>query len=231
MIRKKRVFSQQVPIKDNVKGWQNTLAGLPAFLIGNGPSIEGIEWSMLDGRFTIGINRVFPPYCPLDPTILFWQDPETWYNEKQHISKTRAIKYCRDTADLSGRFFHFKLGSGGYRLPTDAERLYGRGASGPLAFQLAFVMGCNPIILLGMDCCYRDGKTNYYGKNRYHSKHTLGNCQKGLEWIRDCGSGRFIINCSSNSVFDRRLTIDEALQQLGDAKKLDRANLHKKILG
>src|SRR5690606_12616135 len=125
----------------NVKSWHNALSGVPAFIIGNAPSLNKHNLSLLNDFFTIGINRVFSPYVNLEPTILMWQDPELWYTERHRITQTNSIKYCRDIADVQGRFYHFRLTNGGFRLPETPSVLHGRGATGPLAFQLAYILG------------------------------------------------------------------------------------------
>lgn len=206
----------------STKSWRDSLVGTPAFIIGNAPSLANIDLKPLTKHFTIGINRAF---YKLDPTILMWQDPEFWYAERHRVPKLKAIKYCRDKADIQGRFYHFKLKSGRFDLPETTEALHGRGSTGPLAFQLAWILGCNPIILLGMDCCYSDGKTDFYGKNPCHKPHTLRNCRRGLEWIKSSNHNRKVINCSENSVFSMCYTFQEALGMIDDARPQNRESL------
>lgn len=229
MIRK-RIRSYPKQYNGSVKSWRNALRGTPAFLIGNAPSLLDIDLSLIKNQFSIGINRLFPPYVDFEPTILLWQDPELWYGEKHRIPKTQSIKYCRYEADVTGRFFHFKLTVGDFELPECASRLHGRGSSGPLAFQLAYILGCDPIILIGMDCCYVEGKTDYYGNNYHHKPHTLRACKKGLIWMRDCPSNRKVINCSKNDVFPDRRSLEEVLQEVDQHKKYNQKSLIKKII-
>lgn len=198
--------------KRNVKSWHNVLVDVPAFIIGNGPSLSDTDLSVLENSyFTIGINRAF--YL-LDPTILMWQDPELWWNHRSIIMRLKSLKYCRDSADPKGKCYHFKLVHGDYAMPMHPAVLYGRGSTGPLAFQLAYALGCNPIILLGMDCKYIDNKTNFYGKNPSHKSHTLRLCSRGLVWIEKNNFGRKVINCSNNKVFKERLSFEDVISDL-----------------
>lgn len=229
MIRK-RIRSYPKQYNGTVKSWRNALCGTPAFLIGNAPSLENIDLSLLKNQFSIGINRLFPPYVDFEPTILMWQDPELWYGEKHRIPKTQSIKYCRAGADIIGRFFHFKLTLGDFQLPECASRLHGRGSTGPLAFQLAYILGCDPIILIGMDCCYAIGKTDYYGNNYHHKPHTLKACRRGLEWIATCPANRKIINCSKNDVFPECRDLSDVVNELDQYKKHTQKSLIKKIV-
>ena len=212
--------------------WRNSLVNIPCFIIGNGPLSIKPKMdlkSMLKGRFTIGINRAFKI---IYPTILIWQDLALWIEHKNYIKKKlKALKYCRKDAASGNYCYHFFMTEIKSKLPVDPSHLHGRGNSGPLAFQLAYAMGCNPIILVGMDCKYdKEGNTNFYGKNPMHRPFTLKSCKKGLKWIRDTRHGRTIINCSKNSVFEERISIEEAIEKIKDVEKFTREEFHTKIL-
>jgi len=210
------------------KKWGMSLKDVPCFIIGNGPSLEKQlspnNRSILENLFTIGINRSF---YKMDTTILLWQDMSLWYSERKQIAKQKSIKFCRDHADPQKKFFHFKLSGKEPKLVNNPDKLYGRGTSGVLAFELAYSLGCDPIILLGMDCQYNDGKTDFYGKNPMHNEKTLPNCVKGLEWVKNCNSGRKIINCSRNNVFDSENKLDKILVNMN--KIYTRKELETKI--
>ena len=210
MIRK-RLRHRSVKHAVSVKDWTNTLLDVPCYLVGNGPSLEDLAVHKLDDYFTIGINRTF---LAIDPTILLWQDIELWYTERRKVPRLKAIKYCRDIADPSGLFYNFALMGGGYKLPKHGKVLFGRGSSGPLAFQLAYVLGCNPIVLLGMDCCYRNDKTNFYGKNPHHKPHTLPSCAIGLKWIKGAEHNRTVIDCSCNNIFKEKRNFNNVVEEL-----------------
>lgn len=225
MIRKK-VRAYKVGHKRSIKGWRNSLVGVPAFIIGNGPSLENINLSILKSYFTIGINRAF---YKLDTTIIMWQDEQLWYSDKHRISRLKAIKYCRDRSDPQNRFYNFRRVAGDYQMPENPSVLYGMGSTGPLAFQLAFILGCDPIVLLGMDCKYIDGKTDFYGKNPSHKPHTLRNCRKGLKWITKYHDQKTIINCSKNDVFSETLSLEDALIQV-NADHQSRESLVKRLM-
>lgn len=212
------------------KDWGNSLKDIPCFIIGNGPSLEKQlsikNISILEKLFTIGINRSF---YKIDTTILLWQDMALWYSERKQVVKQKSIKFCRKGADPQNKFFHFKLTGSEPKLIDSPEKLYGRGSSGVLAFELAYSLGCNPIILLGMDCCGdNNGKTNFYGKNPMHNKKTIPNCIKGLKWIKECNSQREIINCSNNNIFDSEKSLDNILNKID--KTYTRQELENKIL-
>ncbi len=191
---------------------------IPCSILGNAPSLNNIkDFSIFDNYFTVGINRIFYKY---DPTILMWQDLALWSQEKKKILELKAIKYCRDGADTKGGSYVFKLKGKSPKLSHSTVELYGRGSSGSIAYQFTHALGCNPIILVGMDCKHdpSSGDTDFYGSNPMHRKHTLPDCVKGLKFIKLNSGGRKIINCSPNKVFGENLPIEEVVKALGDIK-------------
>jgi hypothetical protein len=196
----------------NVRKWKNLLPNVPCFIIGNGPSISKQPLKLISNYFTIGINRSFMLF---DPTILMWQDIECWYTHRTPICNTSAIKFCTRHSDPHNKFYHYKLEGGGFRLPSTPSMLNGSGSTGPLAFQLAWVLGCNPIILLGMDCRIINNKTDFYGNNPFHKSHTMSACNRGLNWIRNANHGRTIYNCSESDVFaDKKCSLEETILKI-----------------
>lgn len=190
--------------RGDVRKWKDKLIDVPAFVLGNGPSLNDEDVASLSSYFTIGINRSFKK---LDSTILMWQDLGLWYTERHEVVETKAIKFCTAVGDPENRFAHFRLEAGPFALPQSVDVLHGHGASGPLAIQLAYILGCNPIIILGSDCKHRGSDTDFYGVNRFHSPNTMPQCVAGLQWARtevhDKGI-RKIISCSDNDYFERK---------------------------
>ncbi len=207
----------------NPSSWNGKMKGIPCFLLGNAPSLDKIEnLSILDDYFTIGMNRIFFQY---DPTILIWQDLALWSQEKQKVLKTKSIKYCREGSETQGGFYTFHLNGREAKITHDVSKLYGRGSSGSISYQFAYALGCDPIILVGMDCRYtKKGKTDFYGNNPMHRSHTLPACVKGLKFIQNNSKNKTIINCSRNKVFSERKTIEEVVASFGE-KKYNREEL------
>ncbi|MFA5599506.1 MAG: hypothetical protein WDA06_02810 [Phenylobacterium sp.] len=206
-----------MPSTTKVRSWTNKVVKVPCFLIGNGVSLNDHgDLSVLNDYFSIGINFA---YKKLTPTILLWQDLEFFYQAKKDLANLKSILYCKDGADPFHMAYHFVLtGSGrhslfGFNMPVNATVLKGRGASGPLAFQLAYVLGCSPIVLLGFDCKYRDNKTDFYGVNKHHTNNTLRSCNRGLNWIKTVQKDREVINCSDNNIFKDSVTLKDVINR------------------
>lgn len=225
MIKKQRIRSKRAQPVDTIKNWTDKLRNIPCFLIGAAPSLNDIDLDPLKDYFTIAINRAF---YRLDPSILIWQDRDLYNTEKKKINKLECIKYCSCASIYPPDYYFFRVSSPNYKIPQDPTLLHGRGATGPLAFQLAYLLGCNPIILVGMDCCYRGQQTNFYGKNYLHNKWTLANCVKGLEWIKKFESKRIIINSSKNAVFSHYKTIESILEEY-TLPKISRKEISSKL--
>lgn len=196
----------------SVNNWKGSLVNMPAFLVGNAPSISRQPVQKLQPFFTIGINKT---YKIIDPNILLWQDIQFWLTDRYHIARTESIKYCRNHADPKGKFYNFVVEGGPFKMPNSPDALCGGGASGPLAFQLAYLLGCSPIFLVGMDCQYdKSGKTNFYGKNKFHSENTLKNCNRGLKWMSKMAKEHdiTIYNCSENDYFyENKMELKDAI--------------------
>lgn len=218
MIRRHIKFSYNKQ-RGQISKWKGKMSGVPVFIIGNGPSLNDEDVSLLNPFFTIGINRAF---LKIDPTVLMWQDIGLWSTERKNVIRLSAIKVCTAASDPENKFFHFKLEPGNFEIPEHPGILHGTGSTGPLAVQFAHSLGCNPIILMGMDCKPRGQATDFYGKNHHHKPHTMANCQRGLKWVKKHVTDRQVICCSDNDHFER-MTLAQAVAKIDPKWKKDRA--------
>jgi hypothetical protein len=192
--------------KYSIKSWPDIMRGQVAFILGNGPSLLENDLGLLDGCFTIGINRIFKVFSP---TILFWQDPEINKSYRDEIERLASIKVCRDKCDSSSAFTNFSLEHDPYRFHKTPWRLYGRGCSGGIAIQMAVAMGVRAVVLLGCDCSYISGKTDFYGINKFHNAMTLERFNKAMLFTAK-NIPVPVFNCSANEYWPR-LPLKEAI--------------------
>ncbi len=213
-----------------IRSWTDRLPDCPAFIVGNGPSLNTVNTELIQDYFSIGINRCFVS-GGIDPTILIWQDISLWNTEYQKLHNTQALKVSRDVSDPRKIYYNFHLKGGGYKFdPTTTHILHGRGSTGPLAVQLAVAMGCRPIILLGMDCKRdADGKSDFYGENKYWTDATAKNCYEGLVFIKEQCPVE-IYNCGNNQLWPQQ-RLEDVLSQISDIHKLGRSSYVKQVLG
>ncbi len=196
-ITKRRKISRYKTLNE----WEGCLKGHPAFILGNAPSISNEKLNILDPYFTIGVNRIFYIY---DPTILLWQDKEVLIKDSKKLMKQKAVKVCRDISDPRNMFVNFKLILGKFKFEKNLYKLYGQGNTGALAVQIAILLGCSSVVLLGMDCKYGDkGKTDFYGRNKDHKWYTLKMCNAAMKWIKKkCPVP--VYNCSNIDLWERK---------------------------
>ena len=138
--------------------------GQPAFIIGGGPSLKDFDFSRLEGRNVIAINRAVE-FC--DPDIVFSMDTRfiKWIKNgilgdaaRAKWKDMRATLVFANTARNSTEFPHLPdrsvvlpVKAGGEFTTTLADGV-GHGLnSGFGAVNLAICMGANPIFLLGFD--------------------------------------------------------------------------------
>ncbi len=193
-----------------IRTWVNRLPDVPAFIVGNSPSLNDFDLDLIKDYFSIGVNRAF---YALDPTILMWQDISLWNTEYHKLHYTKALKVSRDVSDPRKIYYNFRLRSDYQFNPDITHVLYGRGSTGPLAVELAVAMGCCPIVLLGMDCARGENNvTDFYGNNKHWTENTELNCFQGLEFIKEKCPVE-IRNCGSSGLWSQE-TLEEVLSQI-----------------
>lgn len=183
------------PSPGNISKLAGAMSGIPCFVIGNSPCLLDIDIQSLEPFFTIGINRA---YRAIKTTMLIWQDPEIMRDCRSDLEKFDGLCVCPPKADPGKRFMHFNLSGAAFHKASDPKMLYGRGSTGPLAVQMASIMGCSPILLVGMDCRRRENMTDFYGVNRDWKTHTPKLCESGLRWIESTFTKKEVENLSSN---------------------------------
>lgn len=191
--------------------WNNILKGEhPIFILGNGPSLEDNDLSLLDPYLTIGINRVKSAY---EPTILFWQDRTVWATHKKDIQKTNSIKVTRKgmvKPNLFPNYLFFILQGNRksiYPGTCQTTKLMGQNITHGVTVQFAEAMSPSHIILLGIDCQFRDGKTDYYGNNKFHRPDMLQRCAEVSAKVKR-GCKIPIYNCGLSDCWRQRKLSD-----------------------
>ncbi len=187
-----------------ISKWKNILEGHVAFLLGNAPSISKQNLDILKPYFTIGVNRILYIYTP---TILIWQDIQMWNSEKKKIANNKSLRICNNVSDPRKAFVNFKVKSGNFKFGNNPSILHGTGNTIALAAQLAINLGCSDIVLLGTDCKYQKGKTDFYGTNKDHKSYTLKMCDTAMRWMKNnCPIP--IHNCSTNKLWPQENLVD-----------------------
>jgi hypothetical protein len=146
-----------------------------------------------------------------------WQDESLYSDCYEDIRKIACIKITRKEIDFENAFSHFHLERGGYKFSNNPAKLYGCGSTAVLAVQMAVAMGCSSIVLLGCDCSYRNGMTDFYGINKFHLSNTLDNFNSAMMWVFN-NSPVPIYNCGPAPFWPQK-KIETVINEIGTVKR------------
>ncbi len=145
--------------------WQDKCKGERAFIIGNGPSLNQTDLSKLRGEFTFGLNRIFLMF----PKLGFQTSCLVSVNDlviEQSLSDITALAIPTFLSWRSHRFFPpsrtapvtpmflYTTYEGAIFQRDARRRLWEGGTVTYVALQLAYFMGFQQVILIGVDHNY-----------------------------------------------------------------------------
>lgn len=157
---------------DELRSFYNCFQGERCFIIGNGPSLNKHDLSLLEGEYSFGVNSFY--YKTRDtgyrPTFYVVEDNSVMKENLQEIKSFEApfkffpTLYKRLHPKAPNTFF-FEMNRGFYeksspnyvvpRFSTDASKVLYCGQSVTyINLQLAFFMGFTEVYLIGMDFDY-----------------------------------------------------------------------------
>jgi len=142
---------------------ERTWEDKPAILIASGPSLE--KHYIPAGAILAGCNDAYKMYPNLD--LLYAADVKWWRKNYHLIKKLNIPELCVPNeryAEETG-ITHIK-GKGARALSTDPNQIHFASNSGFQLFNIAFLKGANPIILLGYDCTYDGDKAHWFGSHQ-----------------------------------------------------------------
>ncbi len=140
--------------------FHNRHQGERCFILGNGPSLARMDLSPLRNEITFGLNRIYLLFDRLGflPTYYVCVNELVLTQFADDIQQLRMPKFlnwncrhCFDGSDSTLNFIRMRLSlSDGVQ--TDATRpLYGGGTVTFAALQLAYFMGFQTVVLVGVD--------------------------------------------------------------------------------
>jgi hypothetical protein len=147
--------------------------GKRAFIIGNGPSLKQTDLSKLKNEFTFGLNRIYLMFAELGFTTSYLVSVNDLVIE-QCAAEIAALPMPKFLSWRSSRFFR-SLPPSSFSLPTFLYTTYDNPTFCPnatsrlwegatvtyVALQLAFYMGFEQVILIGVDHNFTtQGKAN-----------------------------------------------------------------------
>lgn len=141
-----------------LRALQNIHRGQRCFVIGNGPSLRQTDLSLLKDEFTIGTNRIylaFPEmgfqtsyYLTINDLVVEQCAPEIQQLDLPRFVAWRARRWLRPAENLH---FLYTSYTGARFAQNAAGRLWEGATVTYVALQLAFHLGFQQVILIGVD--------------------------------------------------------------------------------
>jgi hypothetical protein len=145
--------------------------GLPIFVISTGTSLRGFDFSRLNGRITIGINRIIEHYSP---SIIHFIDITAQNTHATALRSYNGMVIAGEKAaplatnansfEIIHNVDTFELLPGRTSMTTKVGRSFADGwfgsGAGCTALHTAILLGGDPIYLLGYDY-YEDNGTHF----------------------------------------------------------------------
>ena len=143
--------------------------GKRCFIIGGSPSIEKIPkavWPKLESEVTLGVNRA---YTLLRPTMTIVGD--RWYYQHFH-SELEKLDHpvILSSSILNVKMFpHYIIVQREDNSPKELSGSINSSVSfktntGLAACRIAYLLGCNPIYLIGIDCQKINNRSNWHNE-------------------------------------------------------------------
>jgi hypothetical protein len=158
--------------RKNLQGLQrltNLHKGRRAFIVGNGPSLRVEDLTLIDKAkdISFAFNKIFLAFdqTPYRPTYYMVEDLLVAKNNAQKIGALKGFpKFLYDpvrqwiSRDEETLYFSMTYKGPNYlepKLSAHPDHLYYGGSVTYSALQLALIMGCDPIYLIGVDFNFR----------------------------------------------------------------------------
>jgi hypothetical protein len=146
------------------KLWQDETV----FIVGGGPSLAGFDWTMLEGKNVIALNRAIE-VVP-SAAVLFFTDSQfySWYREE--VDAFHGLKItCKPIREKVEDIIFVKSTSK-RGIDLRPEFICHGNNSGYGAINVAFHLGARRIVLLGFDMTSKNGQTHWHdGYPRRHN--------------------------------------------------------------
>ncbi|MEO3738653.1 6-hydroxymethylpterin diphosphokinase MptE-like protein [Shewanella baltica] len=165
-------FIYGFPDSKKIRDLKGRFKGERCFILGNGPSLNMVDFSKLQSEYTFGVNGIFykTKENSFKPTFYVVEDKAVMNDNTAEINdyncqyKFFPTHYRRKIKNKKNCYF-FKMNTGFYRkespnfgiprFSTDAsKRMYCGQSVTMINLQLAFYMGFEKVYLLGMDFSY-----------------------------------------------------------------------------
>lgn len=165
------------------------------FIIGGGPSIldiqnSGFDFKILQNEITVGVNKA---YILFTPTYLIWTDAYFFKTFKEEVFKLDCVKFC--PANVAKKFSlkndkiciirRDKDAKGNTYVSSMSDPIPMWNNSGVTGLRIAYILGLNPIYLVGFDIHHTDEKDRTHFHTEYDNKRISKTTPKRYELFYD----------------------------------------------
>ena len=153
--------------KERLKKFNNKYTGKRCFIIGNGPSLNKIDISLMKNEYTFGVNAIYTNYDKMGFYPTFWaiEDILVAEDRGKEISEFKgSVKFygaylnkfiTKDEMTIYINFVQKSIYNDFPKFSKDAFRIiYFGGTVSYLCMQLAYYMGFSEVYLVGFDHNY-----------------------------------------------------------------------------
>ena len=187
--------------KQSMVELKNKHKGQRGFIVGNGPSVRGMDLDLLQGDISFGLNACarFFEWTSWRPT--YWVGDTTVTMDPHHVPYSRianaAAKESFIFQDAPDEFDGYRLGfihaevidlRSEYGLPLvewwsddPAVHISRYGTISFAALQIAVYLGMDPIYVIGMDLGFRGHV--HKGQDPNHADPDYNLPQPGMDWV------------------------------------------------
>lgn len=146
--------------QDQLKGYRNAHAGERCFILANGPSLRKMDLSLLEDDITFGMNRIYLLTDELDfsPTYFVSINElvlDQFHDEIKDLTMPKFLNWNRrglfDIKREDILYLRFKLGLKDRFSTNLCQPLTSGGTVTYASLQIAYYMGFETVILIGLD--------------------------------------------------------------------------------
>ena len=176
-----------------LRSLRNKYSNKRCFVIGNGPSLNKTDLSRLKNEYTFGTNRIYLLFDELGFSTTFYIAIDAlilkqYKSDINELSNTKFIMWKnRHEIVFKSNVIFFEQDLEVCFKSDPIKKLYTSGTVTYIAMQLAYYMGFNPVILVGVDNSYKTYRTTTekVKKLKYKSgNHFAPNYfKKGHVWV------------------------------------------------
>lgn len=218
VVKKRRSSSQPKATNNSETGetkqiWNDEVV----YIIGGGPSLKHFDWSRLEGKKVIAINRAFEVLPNAD--VLYWTDSRFYKWYRKEINKFPGLKItCRSFHDKPSDVVLLKANNA-IKMDIRPGFISHGNNSGYGAINLAVKLGAKKIYLLGYDMKSNTNDSHWH--SGYSSKHNHNIYIKMMkhfdsvpEQLKKLNITCFNANIKSELTTFRKCTVDDAISDL-----------------